>query len=86
MIINACIHFQPIAETLVAAVDQNPTKEPIVQETDKQSSEKIEKTPMELHHAEEQTKTRFSGRKNLADFFDSTTQIIETKVCFIEYD
>lgn len=80
MINNVWIDFQPIPETIVGAVE---SKEPIVQEMMKQNTEKVDKTPMELHHGEEQTKTRFSGRKNLADFFESTTQIIETKVCCV---
>lgn len=42
--------------------------------------EKIEQTPMELNNDEMPTKTRFSGRKDFSNFFDSTTQIIQTKV------
>lgn len=40
----------------------------------------LEQTPAEPNGEQMPTKTRFSGRKNFADFFDSTTQIIETKV------
>lgn len=40
----------------------------------------VNKTPMELMNEEAPTKTRFSGRKSIVDMFDSTTQIIDTKV------
>lgn len=72
-----CSCFQPTTETHLAATE---TKTDIVEHPMKQTIEKVEETPVELHHDEEPTKTRFSGRKNLVDFFDSTTQIIETKV------
>lgn len=40
----------------------------------------VEQAPAEQNVEVLPTKTRFSGRKNFADFFDSTTQIIDTKV------
>lgn len=45
------------------------------------TEQNVEQTPVELSNEEMPTKTRFSGRKKFVDFFDSTTQIIETKVC-----
>lgn len=57
------------------------TKTDIVHESQKQNIERLEEAPpLETQHNKEQTKTRFSGQKNLADFFDTTTQIIEAKV------
>lgn len=48
------------------------------------TEQNVEQTPIEpnpeLNDEEMPTKTRFSGRKNFADFFDSTTQMIETEV------
>lgn len=53
--------------------------ENIDEETDKHAIDEVEPSPIELNH-ETPTKTRFSGRKHFENFFDSTTQIIETKV------
>lgn len=72
------MYFQPAVENV--AVVATEAKPDIVNEQNKQTTEKVEETPIELYHDEEQTKTRFSGRKNPIDFFDSTTQIINTKV------
>lgn len=48
------------------------------------TEQNVEQTPIEpnpeLNDEEMPTKTRFSGRKNFVDFFDSTTQMIETEV------
>lgn len=46
---------------------------------EKHAIDEVEQSPIELNH-ETPTKTRFSGRKHFENFFDSTTQIIETKV------
>lgn len=40
----------------------------------------LEQAPAEPNDEELPTKTRFSGRRDFADFFDSTTHIIGTKV------
>lgn len=51
-----------------------------LQRSDATEQQTIEQTPTELHDEEMPTKTRFSGRKSFTDFFESTTQIIATKV------
>lgn len=45
-----------------------------------ETEQKEDKIPMELDIEEIPTKTRFTGRKSFADMFDSTTQLIDTKV------
>ncbi|XP_031627537.1 uncharacterized protein LOC116343550 [Contarinia nasturtii] len=55
------------------------TKTNIVQPMEQQKIGKLEEAPIELNTDEKPTRTRFSGRKSLSAFFDSTTQIINTK-------
>lgn len=58
---------------------QQNTDETISSKHEKQTIDEVEQSPIELNH-EIPTRTRFSGRKHFADFSDSTTQIIDTKV------
>lgn len=58
---------------------QQNTDETISSEHEKPTNDEVEQSPIELNH-EIPTRTRFSGRKHFADFSDSTTQIIDTKV------
>lgn len=51
------------------------TNSEIVQPTEQQKIEKLEEAPIEPNDNAVQTKTRFSGRKNISDFLT-----IETKV------
>lgn len=48
-------------------------------ESEKDTVDVVEQSPIEVNQ-DPPTRTRFSGRKHFADFFDSTTQVIETKV------
>lgn len=58
---------------------QRNTDETISSEHKKPTNDEVEQSPVEFNH-EIPTRTRFSGRKHFADFSDSTTQIIDTKV------